>query len=346
MALTRRLALALGGSTLLASCGRRRSMPASPPTPRPMEARVLDRGFPALAARARPGAFALGVMNLQTTETWFWNTEQAFPLAGAVALPLVAAALAHSNSGKLSLAERVAFSSGDLSPPPSLIDQDWPTPPDDHHGGAPAESLMTLALREADNTAIDLLMERIGGPGAVAAWLELKGVTGLRVDRYMREIDVEISDLPAFRPAWKDTAAFDTARDQAPPELRQAAMDAYIVDKRNSASVPAALGFLAMLSAGELLQRRSTLRLLSWMYGAAGGLLRSGLAPDVTFARAFGSTPTDLGFTPAVAEMGMATWPGGHTYALAAFLAGSTATAEARSALFADAARLAGGAIG
>lgn len=348
MPFNRRLAIALGGSSLLAACHGKAPlrMPLAGAKPRPMDASVLDHGFPALEARARPGAFALGVMNLQTAETWYWNTERAFPLATAVALPVAAAALAAVDAGKLALGEPAPFSSQDLSQPPSLIDQGWPDPPDDHRGSLSSATLMSLALRVGDNTAIDVLMHRIGGPGAVTAWLQLKGVAGLTVDRYRREVGVEMFGMEPFRPAWKSEAAFDAARDQVPLEKQQAAMDHYLVDPRDSSTVPAALGFLGMLSAGDLLSRASAGRLLSLLYQAQGGLFRSGLQPRVAFARALGSTPTDLGFTPAVAEMGIATWPDGRSYVLAGFLVGSTATADARNALFADAARLAERAIG
>ena len=123
-------------------------------------------------------------------------------------------------------------------------------------------------------------------------------------------------------------------------------MDAFIVDPRDSSTVPAALGFLALLKSGALLTAASTARLLAWMYRAPGGLFRTGLPAPVSFARALGATPTDLGFTPAAAEMGIANWPDGRAFALAGFLVGSTATADARNGLFADAARLASRAIG
>jgi len=285
------------------------------------------------------------MMDLQTNETWFWNTDRAFPLAGAVALPVVAAALAQVDAGQLALAQPVAISSADLSPPPSLINAAWPSPPGDHRESRQVQELMSLALLRGDNTAIDVLMGRIGGPGAVTAWLELKGVSGLRVDRYVREAIVELFGMPTFRPDLKDAAAFDAARDEAAPERQQAAMDAFIVDPRDSATVPAALGFVAMLSANELLSRSSRARLLSLMYRAPGGLFRSGLPRDVAFARAVGDAPSDLGFTAATSEIGLATWPGARSYVLAGFLAGSTTTADARGALFADAARLASQAV-
>lgn len=346
MALNRRRALAAGGSSLLAACSRRAlTRPASPIKARPLDPHVLDQGFPALAARARPGALAIGVMDLQTNETWYWNTDRAFPLASAVALPVAAAALAQVDAGRLALAEPVPIRGMDLAPPPSIIDAKWPTPPGDHSESRSVQDLMSLALIHGDNTAIDVLMGRIGGPGAVTAWLQFKGVSGMRVDRYMREIGVELFGMPTFRPEWKDEAAFDAARSQVTPQRQQAAMDAFIVDPRDSSTVPAALGFLAMMSAHELLSRRSQARLLSLMYAAPGGLFRSGLPREVAFARVLGATPLDLGYTPALAEIGLATWPGGRSYVLAGFLAGSTATADQRNALFADAARLASRAV-
>jgi beta-lactamase class A len=340
---SRRQALALAASALLAACQPKLS---TAPKAGPMNTKRLDAEFPALAERARPGAFAMGVMNLATTATWYWNTERAFPLAGTVALPVAVAALAQVEAGKLGLNEPVPFDALDLSPPPSLIDHDWSTPPDGHTGAIPAQSLITLALREGDNTAIDVLMKRLGGPGAVSAFLEQKGVTGLRVDRYEREMAVEMLGMPTFRAAWKDPAAFAAERDQVTARARQSAMNQFILDPRDATTVPAALGFLGMLTGGQLVSPASLARLLGWMQDGPPGRFAPGLPRGVTVARAMGETPTDLGFTPATAELAIATFPGGRRYALAAFLAGSTGTWKARNALFADAARLAAAAIG
>lgn len=338
MTVSRRQAVALAASSALAACARRKIL--TPTHAGPMDTKRLDREFPALADRARPGAFALGVMDLGTTETWYWNTDRAFPLASTVAMPIAVAALAKIETGRLALAQPVRFDALDLSPPPSLINQHWPTPPDNHTASIPVQSLLTLAVRQADNTAIDVLMKQVGGPGAVDGFLQLKGVTGLTVDRYMREIGVGIFGMPTFRAAWKDPAAFNAARDQVPPPARQAAMDAFILDSRDSSTVPAALGFLAMLADGELISPASAGRLLGWMGDASGSRFRAGLPGDVQLARIAGATATDLGFTAATTELAIATFPQGRRYALAAFLVGSTGTEAARAALFADAARL------
>jgi beta-lactamase class A len=189
-------------------------------------------------------------------------------------------------------------------------------------------------------------MKEVGGPGAVSAFLEQKGVTGLRVDRYERELAVEMLGMPSFRPDWKDPAAFAVARDQVTARERQSAMNRFILDPRDTSTVPAALGFLGLLAGGQLISPASVARLLGWMQDAPPGRFAAGLPRGVTVARATGETATDLGFTAATAELAIATFPGGRRYALAAFLVGSTATWKARNALFADAAQLVAAAIG
>ena len=343
MSFSRRRTLSLAASAALAACQRKLTTHANAG---PMDIKRLDADFPALADRARPAAFAMGVMNLATTATWYWNIDRAFPLAGTAALPIAVAAMAQVEARKLALNEPVAFTALDLSPPPSLIGHDWPTPPQGRTATIPAQGLLTLALSEGDNTAMDVLMKRVGGPGAVSAFLQLKGVTGLRIDRYQREIGVEMFGMPTFRAAWKDPAAFAAARDQVAAPTRQSAMDQLVLDPRDSSTVPAALGFLGLLAAGQLVSPASLGRLIFWMADAPPGRLAAGMPPGVRLARACGETPEDLGFTAATAELAIATFPGNRRYALAAFLVGSTATDAARRALFADAARLAAAAIG
>lgn len=336
--LDRRRTLALGAAAALTGCAPRIIAPAHT---RRLDVGLLAHDFPALEARARPGALAMGVMNLADTQAWYWDTGRAFPLTGAVAAPVVAAALAQQDAGQTLLGGRIVFDDLDLSPPPSVIDQRWPDPPDDHSASIKLSGLATLALQQGDNTAIDVLMKQVGGPGAVNAFLSAKGVTGMRVDRYVRQLYSDLFAMPTFRAAWKDPAAFDAAREQVAPAQRQAAMDAFVVDPRDAATVPAALGFLAMLANGSLLSQAASAQLIAWMEGDPAGGFRSGLPAKARLARIAGATPTDLGFTAASAELAIATYPNGAQYALAAFLVGSTATDADRAALFADAAHLA-----
>jgi len=339
MTFSRRNALAAGASLALAACARRG---LSGDKPKPIDTKRLDHDFPALANRARPGAFAVGVMDLSTSVTWYWNIDRPFPLANAFVAPLAAAALAEVDAGRMSLGEPVRFNDLDLAAPPSIINARWPTATDGLSATIPVSTLFTLALQQGDNTAADVLMKRIGGPSAVTAWLELKQVTELRVDRYERELQVEMAGMPTFRPAWKDPASFAAARDQVPAPDRQTAMDAFLSDPQDTTTLPGALNFLSKLAAGDLLSPASTALLLKWMEGerAGRGRLRAGLPNGARLSHTAGSTATDVGFTPATNDIGVATLPNGARYAIAAFLAGSTATEPQRDALFADAAKL------
>ena len=106
-------------------------------------------------------------------------------------------------------------------------------------------------------------------------------------------------------------------------------MDGLILDPRDSSTVPAALGLLALLASGQLVSPGSLARLIGWMEDAPPGRFAAGMPQDVRVARALGETPEDLGFTAATAELAIATFPGDRRYALAAFLVGSTATEAA-----------------
>jgi beta-lactamase class A len=123
-------------------------------------------------------------------------------------------------------------------------------------------------------------------------------------------------------------------------------MDRFILDPRDTATVPAALGFLALLAGGELVSPASTRALLGWMSAAPGSLFAAGLPAGAPVAHTTGQARTDLGFTPATTELAVASFPSGRRYALAGFLIGSTATPEGRGALFAAGAALAARAIG
>jgi len=341
-----RRALAVSAGAALAACGRK-PLIAGRRSP-PLDVKRLNDGFPALVARARPGIFSAGVTNLETGQTWYWNMGRPFPLAGAAALPLAAAALAAIEARQLALSERVTFSAVDLSAPFSAINREWPTPPDGYSASIPVSTLLTLALIWSDNTAADVLAKRIGGPSAVNAFLDEKGATDVRIDRYAREVAVESAGMPTFRPAWKDEAAFVAARSAVPAHDRQTAMDAYVADPRDSATVAGALAMLAKLAAGELVSAASLPQLLRWMEAARGGerRLKAGLPAGARYAHKPAASMSDLGFTPVVADLGIATWPDGRQFALAAFLAGSTAAEPQRDSLFAEAARLIAAAVG
>jgi len=334
------LTTALASATLGAAGCEPRANRAVPASVRGLDPARLAQGFASLAARAAPAVLNLGVMTLDTLAVWCADDNRRFPMQGLVMAPLAAAALAEVDAGRLKLNEAIPIRDVDLSPPPSRINRVLSSGAG--HIDLRAADLIALAVQENDNTAADVLMERIGGPGAVTAWLQQHDIKEMRVDRYQREVQTGLVGMESFRTAWTEEAAWAAARASVPPPLREGASARFLADPRDTTSAEAALNFLNQLSGGTLLSRVSTSLLLRLMSATAGpNPLREGLPAHVRLAQQSGVSPTDLGLTPAANAMGVVTLPNNRRFVIAVFLAGSTATAAQRDDLIAGAARLA-----
>jgi beta-lactamase class A len=332
----------IGAASLgLAACGRDQPLTASR-TPK-LDMKRLDKEVAALAARAAPGVLGFGLMNLESGQFWVRLGDRTFPMMSVFKLPLGAAVLAEVDAGRLALTEVMTVAGKALSPPLSPIADAWPG-----RTTYTVEELFTAALRDSDNTAADLLMERIGGPGAVSGWLQAKKIEEVRVDRYERELQVEALGMASFRPAWKGSAAFGAAAATVAPARRHAATLAYMADPRDSATPRGMLGFLRKLDEEELISTASTRRLLATLQQTPRGTDRilAGLPKGAIFAHKPGTSGADQGLSAAFNDVGIFTLADRRSYAIAAFLTGSTASEKDRAALFADLGRVAAHSVG
>ncbi len=332
----RRQVLAGGAAALVSACGPGEPLTASV-TPR-LDMDGLNAAMAEIAGRARPARLGVGLTNLDSGEVFSFAGDQPFPMQSVFKMLLGAAALAEVDAGRLSLDERFVLEEEQLSPPFSPIAAAWPARRD-----YTARELLAAAVSGSDNTAADVLMKRIGGPGAVTAWLDAKRVTEMRVDRYERELQTEAHGLPSFRPAWRTEPVFAAALAMQPQGARLAAMRAYLADPRDTATPRGMLQFLGMLNAGALLSAASTRLLLQLMTDTPTGArrIKAGLPEGAVLAHKTGTSRTDLGLNLAINDVGIFTLSDKRSYALAVFLAGSTLDDVARDALVADVARAA-----
>jgi beta-lactamase class A len=334
--------LLLGGVGLaLAGCGKNEPLTASH-TPR-LDMKRLDSGVAELAVRAAPSVLGFGLMNLDSGEFWVRLGDRTFPMQGVFKLPLGAAVLSEVDAGRLNLGEVLTLTDKELSPAWSPIADAWPG-----RTTYTAGELLAAAVSDSDNTAADLLMKRIGGPGAVNAWLQGQGIQEVRVDRYEREVQPDVFGMASFRAAWKGQAAFEAALATVSPARRRAAMLAYMADPRDSATPRGMLGFLRRLDQGELVSTASTRRLETLMLATPRGndRLKAGLPKGSSFAHKSGTSGVTDGLCAAYNDVGIFTLPNKRSYAVAAFLTGSTSPDADRAALFADLGRLAAKSVG
>lgn len=334
--LDRRALLALVPAALLAGCepGMRTTASTTPK----LHIETLNKVIAGLAERAQPGALGVGLVNLESGQTFTFNGERRFPMQSVFKLPLGAAVLAEVDAGRLRLDEPLVLTAEQLSALYSPIAEGYPARRD-----YTLDELLVAAVSNSDNTAADILMKRIGGPGAVTAWLVAKHVTEIRVDRYERELQPEVYGLPSFRPEWRLRPAYAAAFEAVPPAVRLAHMQAYMTDPRDTATPRGMVEFLQALDRGELISPASTRRLIQLMSQTSrgGARIRAGLPTDAFLAHRPGTGGEDQGLSVAHNDVGIFRLADKRTYALAVFLSGSTLSEPERDALIAEVTRAA-----
>ena len=330
----RRQMLTFAAAAGLAACRPRATMTASHTPALDMER--LNREVGAIAQRLAPGVLGVGLLNRDSGEIFTFQGARPFPMQSIFKAPLAAYALSENEAGRLPMDERITLKAMDLSPPRSAIADAWPGRAD-----YTVRELLLAALVESDNTAADRLMDRVGGPGALTAWLTGKSVVEMRIDRYEREVQTEMLGLAPFRPDWRGEAAFLRAWSTVPPAQTRRAVDAYLADPRDTATPRAALHFLDLLDQGQLVEPASRAFLLQAMTTITSGAhrLKAGLPKGSVFAHKTGSSRVVQGVVGALNDIGLVTLPDKRRYAMAAFLSGARAPVEACEAALADVAR-------
>lgn len=340
--LHRRAVLAMGPAALAAGCepGMRTTASVTPK----LALEDLDRTVRKIQAEETGGGvLGVGLMNLENAETYAFNGDRRFPMQSVFKLPMGAAALSEVDARRLDLAEQVTLTEMQLSPQFSPIALAWPS-----RSAYTVGELLRATVVESDNTAADVLMKRIGGPGAVTAWLNGQRIPAIRIDRYERELQPEANGMPSFRPAWRTDDAFAAARSKVPADARLAARRAYMADPRDTATPLGMLTFLQRLDRGDLLSAASTRRLLEMMGQTARALgrLRAGLPKDAFLAHRPGTSGFDLGFSTAHNDVGIFSLGDKRSYAIAVFLSGSALDEAGRDAAIAHVAAAAAKAVG
>lgn len=339
--LDRRALIAAAPAGLLAACEPK--MPVTVATTPRIDVEGLGRAVSAIAGAARPGALGVGLSNLESGQAYTFNGDRRFPMQSVFKLPLAAAVLAEADAGRMMLTEPFVLTEEQLSPAFSPIAAAWPDQRD-----YTAQALFEAMVIDSDNTAADVLMKRIGGPGAVTAWLTARRVPEVRVDRYERELQPEVYGMPSFRPAWRDGARFAEARAATPASERLAAMRRYMSDPRDTATPRGMLEFLQMLDRQELVSPASTKRLVELMGRTrrGAGRIAAGLPKDAFLAHRPGTSGVDQGISTAHNDVGIFTLADRRSYALAVFLSGSTLNEAGRDRIIAEVTRAAVRAVG
>ena len=287
----------------------------------------LQQALAQLADKARPGILGITVLDLGTRAQTRINADRAYPMMSVFKVPVAAAVLAQVDAGRIRLAQEVTIDHRDVVDGAAVPSIGAHFRGDHMH--FTVDRLLVAAVSESDNTAVDALIRLVGGPHVVTDFLRMHGIDGMRVDLGEAEIGRIFDDTANVQ----SISARET--EQAALVRLRRGYQAYLDDPRNRTTTDAAANFLEKLWSGQLLSADSTKRLLGLMYGqTVPNRLRAGLPVGVRLADKCGTSYSLEGETAAFNDIGIVTWPNGHTIIVAAFLTASKADKKARDALF------------
>jgi len=285
----------------------------------------LQGKLEALTQRARPGTLGITVLDLPSGTTWRVNADHAYPMMSVFKAPVGATVLARIDHGDLSFDQTIRLARADLMSGPIR---------DQFHGDEmtfTVRQLLIAAVSKSDNTAVNALIKLVGGPAVVTNFLRTHHIEGMRVDMDEAEIGHVFDGLgPHGQAPANETSVEENQR-------LQRGYKAFLADPRNRSTPDAAAMFLRKLWRNELVSPASTRYLIDLMYGqTAPSRLRAGLPADVRLADKCGTSYTLDGVTAAYNDIGILTWPDGHTVIVAAFLTASHSSQKERDAIFAE----------
>lgn len=308
---------------LLHACGEKPMLGQEDPA---IEPKRLQKRIEKIAAQAQPAVLGVAVEDLGTRQLWAFNGDRRFTLGGSARIPILVAVMAETEAGRLPPDEIVPVRDVDLSPPPSAVADAWPA----RQTWSVAE-LERLA-RNGDTTALDLLTKRVGGPGGVKGWMDVKRVEHVSVDRYRRQIATDARGLASFRADWKGETAWRRAVNSVPAEQRAQAARDRRDDPRDTATPVGMIRLLEAFINRELVQKPDPARLL----GRDPGYLTAALPDGAKIIQSAGSAPPDLGVSPTTHAIAFVELKDGRRIAFVIFLTASTADLASRERMIAD----------
>ena len=146
----------------------------------------------------------IAALDLNTGETVSIKGNTPCPMASTVKVAVAALYLAQVDHGRRSLDDRI--------------------------NGYSARSLMARMLIHSDNRATDILLNDLGGPQRLHAWLQDNGVSGLRVDRTIAQLLSSKRDLWDRRDSSTPVAMVDLLRRIYKAELIRPESRNYLLD--------------------------------------------------------------------------------------------------------------------
>lgn len=201
---------------------------------------ALEQQLAAIESQAG-GRLGVAILDTASGRVQGWRLHERFPMCSTFKVLLASAVLMRKDRGEEDLARKIAYTQA------QVVSYSPVSGPRAGSDGMTVAELCETALTRSDNTAANLLLESLGGPGAITAFARGLGDTHTRLDRNETTLNEALEHDP---------------RDTTTPA-------AYIADMRE-------------LLLGEKLTQASREQLIAWLEANKTGdaRLRAGLPKD------------------------------------------------------------------
>ncbi len=276
--------------------------------------------FPALRSIAASFDGRLGIAVTRIDSDWTFSSQgdAYFPQQSVSKLWVALTVFDAVDSGRLTLVEKVRITRNDLT----LFHQPIAQLVGEAGYDTNVSELLLRSMTQSDNTANDSLLRTVGGPAAVRAMLERKGLGGIRFSNGERAMQSATAGL-TWQQSYSVGRAFYAARAKVPDAVRREALDRYLATLPDGAQPQAIVSALAKLKRGALLSANSTRVLLSLMNEARTGRqrLKGGVPEGWRFGHKTGTGQDFAGTSTGYNDVGIMTAPDGTSYAVAVMIA-------------------------
>jgi beta-lactamase class A len=227
-----------------------------------------------------PGVIGIAVKHLESGRELAVNGDSFFPMASVFKLPILVEVMAQIGEGKFTLGDEISLGVSDQFPEGSLL-SDLKAP----GVKLSVENVINLMMWQSDNTATDLLLNRVSIP-AVNRRLHSYGLDKIIISRTVKELllDYYLMDGAKYKNLSKDelTAVYAKLTAENPRLTREAGEK--FPQKMADQATPLALNsLLEKLFRKEILDPKSCDFILDTMRGCQTGTKRiRGLLPAGT----------------------------------------------------------------
>jgi beta-lactamase class A len=236
------------------------------PLPNPNARKQLE-GELARIAQSSGGALGVSALDLESGERVQLNAAERYPMASTFKVAVAVKLLDEVDHGRLALDDTVAIDGGNLSPGSGEIKHTRP----DGQRSAKVGELLGYMMRESDNTATDILLERVGGVGAVALHLRNLGIDEMDVSRPTAQLVADAWGFKLPRAGERSWKTLQQLQNRVPAAARQASAQRFLADGRDTTTPDAMVALLELLQRGKALQPASTQLLLDHMENCRTG---------------------------------------------------------------------------